>query len=121
MGRKAKIKKPKINKKQLLAKFVNIPPAQKREFFMREFKLLNDLEEKYSLDFLLALSLPKKYDSMAIILCDSFKKHLDKKFRDFNYKIDMSKYEKIILNSEKSGEDLTVNIKLKTIKDFLNG
>lgn len=116
-----KVAKQKINKKHLLAKFVDLPSSQKREFYMKEFKLLNNLIDRYSIEFVLALHIDKKYNSLAILLCDSFKASLDLKFRNFNYKIDDSKYEKIILSDAKSGEDSKVNLKLKTIRDFLNG
>jgi hypothetical protein len=119
--RNEKVKKPKINKKLLLKKFVNIPQKGSRLFYMKEMTLLNILIERYSEEFVLALKLPKKYDSMAIIICDTYKQQIDKKFRDFNYKIDASKYEEIILSESKSGEDAKVTIKPKTIKDFLNG
>jgi hypothetical protein len=84
-------------------------------------KFLNDLIERYSIEFVDALCLDKKYESMAIILCDSFKKEIDKRYKHFNYKIDHSKYEKQTISKEKFGEDLQVNKKLKTIRDFLNG
>jgi hypothetical protein len=114
-------KSAKINKKHLLAKFVDFPQSQKRDFYMKEFKLLNNLIDRYSLEFVSVLHVDKKYNSLAVLLCDSFKASLDVKFRNFNYKIDESKYEKIILSEIKSGEDLKVNLKLKTIRDFLNG
>lgn len=119
--RNEKVKKPKINKKLLLRKFVNIPEKGSRLFYMKEMTLLNTLIERYSEEFVLALKLIKKYDSMAIVICDSYKNQIDKKFRDFNYRIDKTKYEEIILSENKSGEDINVIIKPKTIKDFLNG
>jgi hypothetical protein len=121
MAREAKIKKQKINKKLLLKKFVEIPAKGSRLFYMKEMTLLNALIERYSEEFVLVLKLPKKYDSMAIILCESYREQLDKKFKHFNYVFDDSKYEDIILQEHKSGEDIEVNIKPKTIKDFLNG
>lgn len=114
-------KKLKINKKLLLRKFVNIPEKGSRLFYMKEMTLLNILIDRYSEEFVLALKLIKKYDSMAIIICDSYKQQIDRKFRDFNYRVDKSKYEEIILSDNKSGEDVNVIIKPKTVKDFLNG
>jgi hypothetical protein len=115
------VAKTKINKRHLLKKFVEFPKTGIRHFFSREMKLLNDLIERYSIEFVDALSLDKKYESMAIILCDSFKKEIDKRYKHFNYKIDHSKYEKQIISEQKFGENLQVNKKLKTIRDFLNG
>lgn len=116
-----KTSKEKVNKKFLLRKFVNIPQKGSRLFYMKEMTLLNTLIERYSEDFVVALNLPKKYDSMAIIICDSFKNEIDKRFRDFSYKIDLSKYESVQLSETKFGQDIKVDTKPKTVKDFLNG
>lgn len=113
--------KAKFNKKQLLKKFVEFPKTGIRHFFSKEMSLLNILIERYSIDFLNVLTLNKKYDSLAIILCDSYKPEIDKKYRSFNYKTDDSLYDKIETTSVKSGEDVEIKIKPKTIKDFLNG
>lgn len=113
--------KAKINKKQLLKKFVEFPKTGIRLFFSKEMTLLNILIERYSIEFVNILSLNKKYESMAIILCDSFKKEIDKKFRSFNYKTNFSKYDEYKLSSIKSGEDTELKNKPKTIRDFLNG
>jgi hypothetical protein len=121
MAKKANNQKQKINKKILLRKFVDVPQKGSRIFYMKEMTLLNALIERYSEEFVLVLKLQKKYDSMAIILCESYKEQLDRKFKNFNYTIDASRYDEIILQEEKSGIDIQVNIKPKTIKDFLNG
>ena len=115
------VQKKKFNKKQLLKKFVEFPKTGIRFFFAKEMKLLNDLIDRYSIEFVDALSLIKKYDSMAVILSDSYKKELDKKFNNFNYKIDSSKYDIVTLSDSKSGEDAVIKSKPKTIRDFLNG
>ena len=114
-------KKGKINKKLLLKKFVDIPKKGSRLFYVKEMTLLNALINRYSEEFVLALKLPKKYDSMAVIICDSYKLFLDKKFKEFNYKTDDSLYEKVILFENKSGEDFKKQNKIKTVRDFLNG
>lgn len=115
------VAKEKVNKKQLLKKFLDFPKNSRREFFSKEMKLLNDLISRYSIEFISLLSLSKKYDSIAVILSDSFKPEIDKKFREFNYKINTSLYEQINLNNIKSGEDLFTDRKPKTIRGFLNG
>lgn len=84
-------------------------------------KMLNLLIERYSEEFIAALTLEKKYESIAILLCESFKEELDKRFRNFNYKIDHSKYDKYELSATKFGEDLNLTKKTKTLRDFLNG
>lgn len=111
----------KLNKKLLLKKFVNIPEKGSRLFYMKEMTLLNSLLERYSEEFVLALKLPKKYDSMAIIICESYKDQIDKKYKDFTYRTDSSMYQEVHLLDEKSGEDFNLINKPKTIRDFLNG
>lgn len=113
--------KKKVNKRELLKKFLEFPKNSRREFFAREMKLLNDLISRYSEEFIYLLSLPKKYESIAVILCDSYKSEIDNRFRCFNYKTDDSLYDKIFLSEEKVGEDSSVKIKPKTVRDFLNG
>jgi hypothetical protein len=115
------VAKAKINKRELLKKFVSFPKKDVRFFFAREMKLLNDLIEKYSIEFVQALSLDKKYESVAIILCESFKPEIDKRFTSFNYKTDYSLYNDVAISENKSGEDSAVKFKPKTIRDFLNG
>ncbi len=111
----------KLNKRNLLKKFLEIPKSASRDFYCKEMKMLNALIERYSEEFVNKLLFAKKFDSMAVIICDAFKHELDKKFRNFNYEIDYSKYETFNLNSFKCGEDLILKKKTKTIRDFLNG
>jgi len=113
-------KKKGLNKKLILKNLITIPRGSKREIYAREMKLLNDLIARYSEDFICVLTLKEKYDSIAVILSDSYKKELDLKFSNFNYKIDVSKYTSPTL-SEKVGEDFHISLKPKTIKNFLNG
>lgn len=111
----------KINKRTILKKLVEFPSKGSRIFFSKEMKMLNLLIERYSEDFVQALTLDKKYDSIAVLLCDSFKQELDRRFRCFKYEIDHSKYNTHKIMEEKFGEDLKVEKKLKTVRDFLNG
>jgi hypothetical protein len=113
-------KKKGLNKKSILKNLIIIPRGSKREVYAREMKLLNDLIARYSEDFICVLTLKEKYDSIAVILSESYKKELDLKFSNFNYKIDVDKYASPLL-SEKIGEDIQVFIKPKTIRNFLNG
>ena len=108
--------KAKFNKKVLLKKLIDIPKSSIRIFYAREMKLLNDLIDCYNIEFIATLSLSKKYDSVAILLCDSFKETLDSKFRCFNYKINESLYETNQIYSKKFDQDLILDKKPKTIK-----
>jgi hypothetical protein len=111
--------KAKINKKHILARLTLVPTRDKRLFYMREMKFLNDLCERYSLEFMNIVSFDKKFDSLAYIVCDKLKEVMDQKFRAFNYCVDLSKYESYNLG-DKVGEDVLLDKKNKTIKDFLN-
>jgi hypothetical protein len=111
--------KSKINKKHILARLTLVPLRDKRMFYMREMKFLNDLCERYSLEFMNVVSFDRKFDSLAYIVCDKLKETLDQKFRAFNYSIDLSRYETYNLG-DKIGEDVQVPRQPKTIKQFLN-
>lgn len=117
--KKKKEEKSKINKKEILKRLVSEPPSNKRMFYMREMKMLNDLCERYSLEFMNIVTFFKKLDSLAYLVSPKLKSTLDQKFRAFNYVVDKSKYPEYVLG-DKIGEDKPIEIKTKTIKDFLN-
>ena len=82
-------------------------------------KLLKTLEEKYSLEFLEVMTFPKKYESLAYFVSEYLEDTLKSKWNNFNYKVDESKYDKIILG-EKTGKDyVPSNNKPKNTKQFL--
>ena len=81
--------------------------------------MLNDLCERYSQDFMGIVTFGKKFDSLAYLVSDKLKNTLDEKFRAFNFKVDLSKYERYDIGP-KVGEDPILNKKNKTIRDFLN-
>ena len=110
----------KINKKSLVAKFVEIPQKSKREFWQREYILLNRLIERYSIEFLKDTTLTFKGESLAILFADKILKDSDSRFKI--YKSDLkSKPEIIVLKDDPSIEKRHIAKKPKTIKDFLNG
>jgi hypothetical protein len=111
--------KSKINKKHILARLTLVPTKDKRLFYMREMKFLNDLCDRYSLEFMNAVSFDKKFDSLAYLVSEKLKDTLDQKFRAFNFKVDLSKYEWYDIG-EKVGDDIEISKPAKTIKDFLN-
>ena len=111
--------KKKINKKEILSRLTLVPQKDKRLFYMREMKFLNDLCERYSLEFMNIVSFDKKFDSLAYLVCSKLKMTLDLKFRAFNYKVDESKYISYTI-ADKCGDDPEVIRKPKTAKQFLN-
>ena len=116
---KKRVEKPKINKKDILKRLVIEPPKGKRVFFMREMKLLNDLVDRYSLEFMNVVNFYRRFDSLAYLVSPKLKETLDRKFRAFNYVVDKSRYPDYNL-TDKSGEDRAVQKKRKTLKDFLD-
>jgi len=80
--------------------------------------LLNDLCNRYSLEFMDVVSFYKKLDSFAYLLSPKLRDTMDKKWRAFNYKFDKNKYEEYNIG-EKCGEDTKIT-KKKTIKNFLD-
>lgn len=117
--KKKKKAKPTIKKTSILHRLLNPPTSNKRMFYMREMKLLNNLCEKYSLEFMNIVTFTKKLDSLTYFTSPKLKQTLDQKFRAFNYCVDNSKYVEYDLG-EKVGEDRPISTKNKTIKDFLN-
>lgn len=110
--------KPKINKKHILQKLTLTPTKDKRSFYAREMKFLNDLCDKYSLEFMAIVSFPEKFDSLAYLVSPKLKRTLDRKFFAFNFKVDESKYEDYHIG-EKVGPDMNISRRKKNIKDFL--
>jgi hypothetical protein len=111
--------KPKINKKEILSRLVLIPDKNKRLFYAREMKLLNDLCERYSLEFMNIVSFEKQFDSLMYLASPKLKETLDKKFQAFNFVVDLSKYEDYHIG-EKVGEDPLIQKPIKTTKQFLD-
>lgn len=109
----------KINKKKVLQRLVTEPTSGKRLFYMREMKFLNILCERYSLEFMNVVNFYKQFDSLAYLVSPKLKDTLDKKFRAFNYVVDKSRYPEYTLG-EKSGQDVNVAPKKKTLRDFLD-
>jgi len=116
-----KIKKSakKPNKLKILSRLVNIPDKNKRVFYLKEFKLMKILAERYSLEFVSVIDFGKKFDSLAYLVSPKLKDTLDQKWRAFNYKVDKSKYIEYNIG-EKFGMDKIIEKKNKNTKDFLN-
>jgi len=109
---------PHKKRQAIIERLVEIPRTQKRFFWGREMKLLKDLEARYSLDFLEIVTFPKKYDSLAYIVSKALKDTMDKKWRNFNFKVDFSKY-MVYDMGEKCGKDYeSIYNKPKNTKDL---
>jgi hypothetical protein len=95
---------PHRRRQLAIERLIEVPKTQKRFFWAREMKLLKDLEARYSLDFLEIITFPKKYDSLAYFVSKELKNTMDRKWRNFNFRVDSSKYDTIVLG-EKIGKD----------------
>ncbi|NVM34354.1 MAG: hypothetical protein HWN81_02085 [Candidatus Lokiarchaeota archaeon] len=111
--------KPKINKRKILTRLLEIPKTSKRFFYAREMKLLNDLCNRYSLEFMNVVSFYRKLDSLAYLLSPKLRDTMDKKWRAFNYKLDKSKYKEYNIG-DKIGKDKNIKKEIKTTRDFLD-
>ena len=109
---------PHKRRQAVIGRLIEVPKDQKRFFWAREMKLLKDLEARYSLEFLEIATFPKKYDSLAYLVSEPLKEPMDRKWRNFNFKVDYSKYDPIVLG-EKTGNDyVSVDNKPKNTKEL---
>jgi hypothetical protein len=107
----------KLNKRELIKKIVEEPDKQKRMFWAREMKLLNDLMDMFpDQDFWRRMTIDK-VPSLAMLRSGYGLDILKKKYRNFSYKIP-PKVE--IPIGEKSGQDKIISKKPKTIRQFID-
>jgi len=109
------LKASPTEKKKIISKIVIIPDYEKRNFWNREFKFLNDLYKTYSdFNFWKILKFDKKYESMNYFFCDHGKYILQKRFLEYNYIIPQPNQIKL---GKKTGKDKVFPLKIKKIKD----
>lgn len=107
----------KLNKRNLIKKLVIEPNKQKRMFWAREMKLLNDLIEIFpKQDFWEKVHF-EKVPSLAILRSEYGLAKLKKLYIEFNYVIP-KKIE--IPLGEKRGKDKIISKKSKTIRQFID-
>lgn len=107
----------KINKRDLIKKLVIEPKTQKRIFWPREMKLLNDLMGIFEDQDFWNKIRNKKVPSLAVLKSAAGLKILKRKYREFCYKIP----EKVTIKlGEKLGEDKEIIRKPKTIRQFID-
>ncbi len=114
----AKSKEP--NKKLIVSKFVEIPAKSKREFWQREYVLLNRLVERYGLEFLRDTSFSLKGDSLAILFAPKILQDLDKRFKIYSSESRITREPQIILQDDPLHKPILIEHKPKTIRDFLH-
>jgi len=107
----------KLNKRDLIKKLVVEPDKQKRMFWAREMKLLNDLLDMFPNQEFWQRMVIEKVPSLAMLRSEYGIEKIKKKYREFNYKIP-PKIE--IPIGEKTGEDKIFSKKPKTIRQFID-
>ena len=106
------------NKKDILSNIVNIPKTQKRVFWAREFKILNDLMNLFPNEsFWNLINFKEKKDSLIFYKSEHGIKVLKTLYNEYNYQPRVTP--KIELG-EKFGEDKIVSSNRNTIKNFLS-
>lgn len=108
---------PKLNKRNLIKKIVIEPTKEKRAFWAREMKLLNDLMKIFPKQDFWEKTKFKKVASLAILRSEHGLLKLKKLYMEFNYVI--PKKTEITLG-EKSGEDKIISKKSKTTRQFID-
>ena len=109
------MKKP--NKRHLLQGLLEIPKQNKRNFWAREMKLLNDLLSIFgNMEFWAKVKFSQKPNSLLFFKTEAGLSLLRKKYNEFNYKIPKRK---TIPIGKLVGENRSYIRKPKTIKDFL--
>ena len=108
----------KLNKKQIVLRLITPPKSIKGAYWSREYKILKNLMSQYpDENFWQKIHFEKDWDSLIILQSDYGKSLLDKKYKEFHYKI--PEYSRIEL-TEKSKSDKIIHRKPKTIREFLN-
>ena len=108
-----------LSKIEIIERLIEVPEKSPPAFFKREMKMLNQLCETYSKEFMSIINFDQKFDSLQYLRSSKLKEALDKKFRAFNFKVEFSKYPKYNIG-RKTGKDIEIKKPKKTAKDFLN-
>jgi hypothetical protein len=117
---KSKRKTPHRRRQELVRKLLEVPKSNKNDFWKIQMKLLKILEDRYSLEFLEVMTFPKKYESLSYFVSEELKETMDAKWRNFNFKVDLSKYNTYVIG-EKSGKDYQQKYnKPKNTKELFN-
>tara|TARA_R100000008_G_scaffold86724_1_gene81135 strand:- start:886 stop:1374 length:489 start_codon:yes stop_codon:yes gene_type:complete len=124
-------------RREIVRKHLHIPKTNLRRFWQKESFLLKRLIDEYpDEDFWLKVNFKsifikvktgasssfmkeQKLFSFAQFFNYPFKDELIKKYQQSNYKV--KEDNKVELSQEKSGEDVIIKRKPRSIKDFLNG
>lgn len=123
---KSEISKPtrKLSAQQQVIKKLVVANPDDKHFWPREMKMANKLVKEYGHEFMLWLHPPygKPVSSLAYFLCPDGKNYISQ--QRFNFRkesLDLSpKIQSFPLSEDKIGEDVILEKKPKSLKDFLN-
>lgn len=105
-------------KKSTIERLVNVPSTQRRHFWGREVKSLNELLKSYpERKFWLGVKFPTKVETMIVFRSGYYSRQLKKKYNRFKYSIPLKEEIKL---GEKSGADYNPSDKPLTLKKFLS-
>jgi hypothetical protein len=97
---------------------VEIPLKNKRPFWAKEMKMLNDLVAEYdNPTFWSKVTFPTIFPSLAYLKTEYGRQELKRKYNEFIFDIPPSKEYYL---GDKIGEDRNYSKQTKTVKDFLN-
>ena len=97
---------------------MEVPAKNKRPFWAKEMKLLNDLLKQYdNVKFWQKVKFSILFPSLAYLKTDFGKGELRRKYNEFIFDIAPPTEYNL---SDKIGEDKTYSPQIKTIKDFLS-
>ena len=117
-GRK-KTFEQKLIEKLVVCPHPNSPSSEISSFWGREMKILKSVLQQFpNKEFWEKVTFEKKFKSLATVLGDVGKIFIKRKYSEFHYKpkkIDMPK-----IYDEKFGEDLEVEKKKRSVKDYFN-
>jgi len=111
------VKTENKQKREIIERLLIVPPKQKRIFWAREMKFLNDFIEKYpDFEFWNKVSFRNKMESLLLLKGEYGENLLKKKYLEYKYVIPKNETYNI---GKKSGKDIKIKNNPKTIKDFL--
>lgn len=116
--------KRKTFEQKLIEKLVecphpNSPATELRSFWGREMKILKSVLQQFpNKEFWEKVTFEKKFKSLATVLGDVGKIFIKRRYSEFHYKPKVLKMPKVY--DEKFGEDLNVEKKKRSIKDYFN-
>ena len=108
----------KFSKREVIQKLVVVPKKARRAFWAKQMAIFNKLLAKFpSKKFWQKVCFDKKYEGMEYLFSEYGLQLVERKYRDFHYKIPPPPSFKF--SKEKIGDAPLLSIEPTNIKDFL--